>query len=106
MVLYMGFMQATLNTGVWLLLAEMFPLKVRGLAMGAAVFVMWLVNFTVALVFPVLLDAVGAGVTFWVFGLMCVLSLLFCKRYAPETKGMALEDLEHELRKAAEGTEA
>ncbi|WP_411145515.1 sugar porter family MFS transporter [Streptomyces sp. x-80] len=101
MVLYMAFMQATLNTGVWLLLAEMFPLKVRGLAMGAAVFVMWLVNFSVALVFPLLLDAVGASVTFWFFGVMCVLSLFFCKRYAPETKGLALEDLEHELRKAA-----
>ncbi|MFC5720745.1 sugar porter family MFS transporter [Streptomyces gamaensis] len=101
MVLYMAFMQATLNTGVWLLLAEMFPLKVRGLAMGAAVFMMWLVNFTVALVFPVLLDAAGASVTFWIFAVMCVLSFVFCKRYAPETKGMALEDLEHELRRAA-----
>ena len=104
MVLYMAFMQATLNTGVWLLLAEMFPLKVRGLAMGAAVFVMWLVNFAVALAFPVLLDVVGASVTFWFFGVMCVLSLLFCKRYAPETKGLALEDLEDELRKAATAT--
>lgn len=103
MVLYMAFMQATLNTGVWLLLAEMFPLKVRGLAMGAAVFVMWLVNFAVALAFPVLLDAVGAGTTFWLFGVLCVLSLLFCKRYAPETKGLALEDLEQELRTAATG---
>ncbi|MFH8572800.1 sugar porter family MFS transporter [Streptomyces sp. NPDC017993] len=101
MVLYMAFMQATLNTGVWLLLAEMFPLRVRGLAMGAAVFVMWLVNFAVALFFPVLLDAVGAGVTFWLFGAMCVLSLLFCKRYAPETKGLALEELEDALRTAA-----
>ncbi|MCB5908016.1 sugar porter family MFS transporter [Streptomyces pinistramenti] len=100
MVLYMGFMQGTLNTGVWLLLAEMFPLKVRGLAMGAAVFVMWLVNFAVALAFPLLLDAIGAGLTFWFFGVMCVLSLLFCKRYAPETKGLALEDLEQELRRA------
>ena len=103
MVLYMGFMQATLNTGVWLLLAEMFPLKVRGLAMGAAVFVMWLVNFGVALCFPMLLDAVGAAITFWLFSAMCVLSFIFCKRYAPETKGLALEDLEHELRRAAEG---
>ncbi|MEU5157974.1 MFS transporter, partial [Glycomyces sp. NPDC021274] len=103
MVLYMGFMQATLNTGVWLLLAEMFPLKVRGLAMGAAVFVMWLVNFAVALVFPALLDAVGAGVTFWLFSAMCVLSLIFCKQYAPETKGLALEDLEQELRRTAQG---
>ncbi|MEU7482870.1 sugar porter family MFS transporter [Streptomyces sp. NPDC042319] len=104
MVVYMAFMQATLNTGVWLLLAEMFPLKVRGLAMGAAVFVMWLVNFAVALLFPVLLDAAGAAVTFWLFGVTCVLSLVFCKRYAPETKGMALEDLEHELRRAAAHT--
>jgi major inositol transporter-like SP family MFS transporter len=101
MVLYMAFMQGTLNTGVWLLLAEMFPLRVRGLAMGAAVFMMWLVNFAVALAFPLLLDAVGAGTTFWFFGVMCVLSLVFCKRYAPETKGLALEDLEDELRKAA-----
>ncbi|MGI5468846.1 sugar porter family MFS transporter [Streptomyces sp. CA-132043] len=104
MVVYMAFMQATLNTGVWLLLAEMFPLKVRGLAMGAAVFVMWMVNFAVALLFPVLLDAAGAAVTFWLFGVACVLSLVFCKRYAPETKGMALEDLEHELRRAAAHT--
>ncbi|KUL46878.1 MFS transporter [Streptomyces sp. NRRL F-4489] len=103
MVLYMGFMQATLNTGVWLLLAEMFPLTVRGLAMGAAVFVMWLVNFGVALGFPVLLDAAGAGATFWLFAAMCVLSLLFCRRYAPETKGLALEDLEQELRRAGGG---
>ncbi|MBH1932991.1 sugar porter family MFS transporter [Streptomyces sp. AV19] len=101
MVLYMAFMQATLNTGVWLLLAEMFPLKVRGLAMGTAVFVMWMVNFAVALLFPVLLDAAGASVTFWLFAVACVLSFGFCKRWAPETKGMALEDLEHELRKAA-----
>ncbi|MFI9076268.1 sugar porter family MFS transporter [Streptomyces sioyaensis] len=101
MVLYMAFMQATLNTGVWLLLAEMFPLQVRGLAMGAAVFVMWLVNFGVALAFPLLLDAVGAGSTFWFFGAMCVLSWVFCRRYAPETKGLALEDLTDELRKAA-----
>ncbi|UZJ31325.1 sugar porter family MFS transporter [Streptomyces endophytica] len=101
MVLYMAFMQATLNTGVWLLLAEMFPLRVRGLAMGAAVFAMWMVNFAVALVFPVLLDAVGASSTFWFFAAMCVLSWVFCRRYAPETKGLALEDLEHELRRAA-----
>ncbi|MFF4606797.1 sugar porter family MFS transporter [Streptomyces sp. NPDC001339] len=106
MVLYMAFMQGTLNTGVWLLLAEMFPLTVRGLAMGAAVFVMWVVNFAVALVFPVLLDAVGASTTFWCFGVMCVLSLVFCKRYAPETKGLALEDLEQELRRAAEAGRA
>ncbi|MET9293327.1 sugar porter family MFS transporter [Streptomyces sp. NPDC003077] len=100
MVAYMGCMQATLNTGVWLLLAEMFPLRVRGLAMGAAVFVMWLANFAVALFFPVLLDAVGAGPTFWIFAGLCVLSLLFCRRYAPETKGMALEDLEQALRRS------
>ncbi|WP_407286611.1 sugar porter family MFS transporter [Streptomyces sp. BP-8] len=106
MVLYMAFMQATLNTGVWLLLAEMFPLRVRGLAMGAAVFVMWVVNFAVALVFPVLLDLAGAGVTFWFFGAMCAVSLVFCKRYAPETKGLALEDLERELRRAAGAGEA
>ncbi|MGW5115110.1 sugar porter family MFS transporter [Streptomyces noursei] len=106
MVLYMGFMQATLNTGVWLLLAEMFPLKVRGLAMGAAVFVMWLVNFGIALAFPLLLDAVGSAVTFWLFSAMCVVSLVFCKRYAPETKGLALEDLEQELRKTANGSTA
>lgn len=102
MVLYMAFMQATLNTGVWLLLAEMFPLKVRGLAMGASVFVMWVVNFAVALLFPVLLEAVGAATTFWIFGVMCVLSLVFCQRCAPETKGMALEDLEHELRRSVD----
>ncbi|KPC90950.1 IolT [Streptomyces sp. NRRL F-6602] len=101
MVVYMAFMQATLNTGVWLLLAEMFPLKVRGLAMGAAVFVMWLCNFAVALLFPVLLDGVGAGTTFWVFAAMCVLSFAFCKRWVPETKGVALEDLERELRHTA-----
>ncbi|MFD7918319.1 sugar porter family MFS transporter [Streptomyces sp. NPDC059740] len=103
MVCYMGCMQATLNISVWLLLAEMFPLRVRGPAMGAAVFVMWLCNFAVALLFPVVQEAVGASVTFWLFAVACVLSFVFCHRYAPETKGVPLEELEHRLRAGAGG---
>lgn len=81
---------------VWILLGEIFPLRVRGTAMGVATLTNWLGNFLVGLLFPVLLS-VGPGGAFVVFAVLCALACGFAYRWLPETKGRSLEQLEETL---------
>ena len=60
MVSFVGFVQCFIGIGVWLLLSEIFPMAIRGFAMGIAVFVLWTVNATISQVFPQLVEAAGA----------------------------------------------
>ena len=97
MVVYMAFQQSSVSTVTWLMLSEMFPLRIRGFAVGATVFVLWLTNFVVALVFPPMVAAFGASLTFWTFALLGVVALLFSTRMVPETKARSLEELEADM---------
>ncbi len=97
MVLYMAFQQSSVSTVTWLMISEMFPLKIRGFAMGVAVFVLWSTNFVVALVFPPMVDQLGASLTFWTFALLGIAALVFSFRLVPETKGRSLEELEADM---------
>jgi sugar porter (SP) family MFS transporter len=78
---------------VWIMLGEIFPLRVRGTAMGAATFCNWTGNFLVGLLFPTLLGA-GTGTVFVLFGVVCVVASVFAYAMIPETKGQSLEQLE------------
>lgn len=98
MVVYMAFQQSSVSTVTWLMITELFPLKIRGFAMGLAVLVLWLTNFVVALVFPPMVAAIGGSATFWVFAALGVGSLVFSVRLVPETKGRSLEELEADMR--------
>jgi major inositol transporter-like SP family MFS transporter len=98
MVSFVGFVQCFIGIGVWLLLSEIFPMAIRGFAMGIAVFVLWIVNATISLVFPVLVDALGATGTFGIFVLINVASIVFVARFVPETRGRTLEELEDDFR--------
>ncbi|WP_279386962.1 sugar porter family MFS transporter [Lucifera butyrica] len=97
-VMFLAFMQGTAGPIVWLLLAEIFPLRVRGLGMGLAVLCLWLTNFLIGLTFPVLLADVGLFSTFMVFVVLGICSMIFVKVYAPETKDYSLEELEESFR--------
>jgi hypothetical protein len=66
-VIFVAFMQGTIGPIVWLMLAEMFPLKVRGLGLGIAVFCLWITNFLISLAFPSFVASVGISGTFFVF---------------------------------------
>jgi MFS transporter, SP family, major inositol transporter len=98
MVSFVGFVQCFIGIGVWLLLSEIFPMAIRGFAMGIAVFMLWIVNATISLVFPQLVGALGATGTFGIFVAINVLSIGFVARYVPETRGRSLEELEDEFR--------
>ena len=79
---------------VWILLGEIFPLRVRGTAMGVATLFNWLGNFLVGLLFPVLLGATSGGTVFVVFAVLCAVACGFAYKWLPETKGRSLEQIE------------
>ena len=100
MSLFLSFQQGFVSPVTWVLLAEIFPLRVRGMGMGAAVLVLWLSNFAVALAFPPLIATIGVSATFLIFVGCGACSILFTRLYVPETAGRSLEDIEELFHKA------
>jgi major inositol transporter-like SP family MFS transporter len=94
MVVFVAFVQMFIGTCVWLLLSEIFPLSIRGFAMGIAVFILWCTNATISFLFPVLNSALGSTGTFALFVAVNVVSWVFVHKFVPETKGTTLEELE------------
>ncbi|WP_199671336.1 sugar porter family MFS transporter [Salinisphaera sp. Q1T1-3] len=91
-------MQGTLGPLVWLMLSEIFPLKIRSFAMGICVFVLWIANAIVAFGFPPVVAALGIGPAFFIFAGISVLGLIFTITAVPETRGKSLEEFESEFR--------
>ncbi|MGP5051568.1 sugar porter family MFS transporter [Brachybacterium alimentarium] len=97
MMVFLFFMQCFVAVIFWLMLAEIFPLRIRGKLMGIAVFANWIANFLVALVFPSLQAALH-GYTFFVFAAINLGTIVFYWRFIPETRGKSLEQLEADFR--------
>lgn len=81
----------------WVVLSEIFPNKIRGVAMSIATFSLWVASFILTFTFPILNDALGASGTFWVYSAICVAGFLFIRSKLPETKGKSLEEIELEF---------
>ena len=92
---------ATWGPTVWVMLPEVLPLRVRGTAMGVAIFLHWLANFAVAQTFPVFLASWGPGITFLGYAVIGVLAFLFVGTLVTETKGRSLEQIEADLQQKA-----
>ena len=101
-VTFLAFQQGAISPVTWLMLSEIFPLRLRGLGMGVSVFCLWIVNFLIGLMFPVLLAHIGLSTTFFIFTVLGILAIAFVKKYLPETKGRTLEQLEHYFRTYAD----
>jgi major inositol transporter-like SP family MFS transporter len=97
-VTFLAFQQGAVSPVTWLMLSEIFPLRLRGMGMGITVFCLFTVNFLVGLTFPMLKGAIGLSSTFFIFAVLGVGALLFVKTWVPETKGMTLEQLEQKFR--------
>lgn len=82
---------------VWVVLSEIFPVRIRGKAMALATFFLWVACFLLTYTFPFLNEGIGAAGTFWLYGGICLVSFLFIRAKLPETKGKTLEELEKEL---------
>ncbi|MFB6223508.1 MAG: sugar porter family MFS transporter [Haloarcula sp.] len=98
LMLFVSFFAIGLGPVFWLLISEIYPLSVRGSAMGVVTVANWGANLLVSLTFPVLTDSVGTSATFWLFGLCSLAGLVFVYRTVPETKGRTLEAIEDDLR--------
>ncbi len=81
----------------WVLLSEIFPNRIRGLAVSIAVSALWIACFAVTYTFPILNKTLGPAGTFWCYGAFCFAGLIFIWRAVPETKGKSLEEIEAQL---------
>ena len=87
----------TLGPVTWTLLAEIFPNRVRGIAMATCTFALWVGCCTLTFSFPSMNAALGSSGTFWIYSAICCCAFVFLFRNCPETKGKSLEELEKEL---------
>lgn len=87
----------TLAPVTWVVLSEIFPNRIRGMAMAVSTFSLWAACFVLTYTFPLLNSGLGAYGTFWLYGIICILGFIFIKIKLPETKGKSLESIEKEL---------
>jgi SP family sugar:H+ symporter-like MFS transporter len=92
---------ATWGPTVWVMLPEVLPLRIRGTAMGVAIFLHWLANFAVSQTFPIFLAAWGAGITFLGYAVIGVVAFVFVGALVTETKERSLEEIEADLQQKA-----
>jgi MFS transporter, SP family, sugar:H+ symporter len=92
---------ATWGPTVWVMLPEVLPLRIRGTAMGVAIFLHWIANFVVSQTFPSLLASLGPGPVFLGYAVIGVLAFIFVSAFVTETKGRSLEEIEADLQQKA-----
>lgn len=87
----------TLGPVTWVLIAEIFPNRVRAVAVATCTFALWVGSFTLTYTFPLLNNALGSYGTFWIYAAVCLAGFGIFALKLPETKGKSLEQLENEL---------
>jgi sugar porter (SP) family MFS transporter len=95
---YVASFAISLGPIFWLLIAEIYPLRIRGLASGTAATSNWAANLLVSLTFLSLVQALGPSWTFWLYGLLAIAAWIFSYYLVPETKGRTLEEIEEHWR--------
>ncbi len=99
MLLYIAGFAMSWGPVTWVVLSEIFPNSIRG-AMSVPAAALWIANLIISWTFPMMNDNVwltekfNHGFSYWIYGLMCLLSVLFVRRFIPETKGKSLEEIE------------
>ncbi len=81
----------------WVLISEIFPNRIRGIAVSISVSALWIAAFQLTFTFPILNRRLGSAGTFWIYAAICLFGFFFVLARVPETKGKTLEEIEHEL---------
>jgi sugar porter (SP) family MFS transporter len=97
LLIYTGSFAIGLGPVFWLLIAEIYPLRIRGAAMSVATMANWGANFVVTISFLTLLNAIDGVGVFFLFGFLTLVALAYFWRKVPETKGRSLQEIEHQL---------
>lgn len=87
----------TLAPVTWVLISEIFPTRIRGIAVSVATCALWMACFALAYGFPVIIESLEAPQTFFLFSGICLLYFFILLKYVPETKGKTLEEFETEI---------
>jgi len=93
-LLYTGAFGCTLGAVTWVYLSEIFPNRIRSLALSIATLALWLADFIVTWSFPVLSSKAGTSFTLLIYALFCALAFTYVYIRVPETKGRSLEEIE------------
>ncbi|MCB0568917.1 MAG: sugar porter family MFS transporter [Phaeodactylibacter sp.] len=91
---YVACFAASFGPVPWVILSEIFPIKLRGLAMSVGTLAVWVAVYFVTQLFPIMVEAIGQAYTFWIFFVVSVLAFGFVWRMIPETKEKTLEEIE------------
>jgi sugar porter (SP) family MFS transporter len=91
---YVASFSVAMGPVVWVVLAEIFPTRIRGRAMSIATVCLWAACFTVSQAFPMMAATLKEAVTFWIYAALCAVALVFVACFVPETKGKTLEEIE------------
>jgi sugar porter (SP) family MFS transporter len=97
LLIYTGSFAIGLGPVFWLLISEIYPVKIRGQAMSVATMANWGANFVVTVSFLTLLSAIGNAGTFFLFAGLSIVALVYFQRQVPETKNRSLQDIERDL---------
>jgi sugar porter (SP) family MFS transporter len=87
-----------MGPGVWVVISELFPTRIRGRAMSLATVALWLACLLITLTFLSLVKAFTAAGAFWIYAIMCASTVWFLWKFTPETKGKNLEEIEQQWR--------
>jgi len=99
-LIYIASFALSVGPVTWVILSEIFPTKIRGRAMGIATICLWIANSIVSQTFPMmdenqfLIEKFHHGFPFFIYGIMCIVLIVFVKCIVPETKGKILEEIE------------
>lgn len=91
---YVSFFAISLGPIAWLLISEIFPLSIRGKAMGIAIFANWICNYIVSLTFLNLIEDISLPGAFWLYTGICLVALWFVSAKVPETKSKTFEQIQ------------
>jgi sugar porter (SP) family MFS transporter len=90
----------TLAPLTWVLIAEIFPNRLRSLGVSAAVSALWISSFALTYSFPFINHALGSAGSFFTYGVICFAGAVFVFLFVPETKGRTLEEIEAQATRA------
>jgi SP family galactose:H+ symporter-like MFS transporter len=94
LMLFVSSFAISLGPIFWLLNAEVYPLAVRGKAAAAGTMTNWFFNFLVSVTFLSLIELLTETGAFWLYGSIGLVTLWFCWKFVPETKGKTLEQVD------------
>jgi SP family arabinose:H+ symporter-like MFS transporter len=95
-ILFLLFFAFSLGPLKFVISTEIFPTHIRGTALSVCIMTMWVSDYIVNLLFPMMRDGLGIATTFFIFSFFCILSFLYAKKRLFETKGKSLEEIEKE----------